>query len=787
MLQPEQSPYASSSEAVSEEQTLAESFRAVLDFLRRQYRPIAVAVAIGVALGFIYLLTTPPTYTATASLLIDTKNVQLFQRQSAASDMPIDTGMVESQVEILKSETIALAVIDKLHLDQDPEFLNPPRGLVSTLLGVVFGLFSSHEPASDFVIKRATVAAFQSRLEIKRVGLTYVISVGFRLHNPDRAAQIANEVANAYIDDQLESTYAAARRAGTWLQVRLRELRDQASTAERAVVAFKTKHDIVDAGGRSINDQQLAELNSELVVARSKTGEAKARLDRVQAVLQRNSPETTVSATVADTLKNDVIIKLRSQYLELARREADWTPRYGSNHLAVINIRNQMRELQNSIHDELQRIAETYKSDAEIAKQQEDSLQKQLDRAVTQSQVTSEAQVALRELESNSQTYRALYDNFLQRYMESVQQQSFPITDARLISVATRPLGKSGPKTMLILGAATFVGLAMGLAVAAWRTFADRVFRTASQVEATLQTDCIALVPSVSAQAMKASFGDASSRDISEHGEAAIPLAQHARLLAAGYQTIMPVDGLYSAVVEEPFSPLAEAIRSIKVAIDLSPAASGGRITGITSSVPNEGKSSIAAAAARLLAQSGARTLLIDCDLRNPSLSRLLSPKAKLGLLDVVSGSATLEKAIWIDPVTHLMFLPASIKGRYAHSSEILGSSALRKFFDTSRQNYDYVIADFAPLRPIVDVRAATNLVDSYLYVVEWGSTHIDLVSGALRSARNVYDHLLGVVLNKVDLKALGRYDGRGADYHLMEYYYRYGHTPTGTKQSVGG
>ncbi len=331
-----------------------------------------------------------------------------------------------------------------------------------------------------------------------------MISVGFRLHNPDRAAQIANEVANAYIDDQLESTYAAARRAGTWLQARLRELRDQASTAERAVVAFKTKHDIVDAGGRTINDQQLAELNSELVVARSKTGEAKARLDRVQAVLQKNSPETTVSATVADTLKNDVIIKLRSQYLELARREADWTPRYGSNHLAVINIRNQMRELQNSIHDELQRIAETYKSDAEIAKQQEDSLQKQLDRAVTQSQVTNEAQVALRELESNSQTYRALYDNFLQRYMEFVQQQSFPITDARLISVATRPLGKSGPKTTLILGAAAFVGLAFGLAVGAWRTFADRVFRTASQVEATLQTDCIALVPSVSAQAMKA-------------------------------------------------------------------------------------------------------------------------------------------------------------------------------------------------------------------------------------------------------------------------------------------
>ena len=762
--------------ALRTEQTPADAFRAILDFLRRQYRAIAVAVAIAVALGFIYALTTPPTYTATASLLIDTKKAQLFQQQSMFSEMPIDAGMVDSQVEILKSETIALAVIDKLHLDQDPEFVNPRGGLVGTLLGVAMGLFSSDEPPSDFVIKRAAVGSFQGRLDIKRVGLSYVISVGFKSPNPDRAAQIANEVANAYIDDQLESKYEAARRAGTWLQTRLRELRDQASTAERAVVAFKNKHDMVDAGGRTINEQQLAELNSELVVARSKTAEAKARLDRVQTVLQSNSPETTVLATVADTLKNEVITKLRSQYLDLARREADWTVRYGSSHLAVINVRNQMREIQNSIRDELQRIAETYKSDLEIAKQQEESLQKQLDQSVAQSQVTNEAQVALRELESNAQTYRALYDNFLQRYMELVQQQSFPITDARVISAATRPLGKSGPKTMLLLGAAAFVGLAFGLAVAAWRDFADRVFRTAHQVEASLQTDCIALVPSVSAQAMKAKgSSQAGSIEPSDQGET-VSLAQNVRLLAAGYQTIMPVDGLYSAILEVPFSAFAEAIRSIKVAIDLSPAVSGGRVVGLTSSVPNEGKSSIAAAVARLAAQTGARTLLIDCDLRNPSLSRLLAPKAKFGLLDVVRGQSTLEKAIWIDPATHMAFLPASIKGRFAHSSEILASPAMRKFFEALRQHYDYVIADFAPIRPIVDVRAATNLVDSYLYVVEWGHTRIDFVNDALHSARNVYDHLLGVVLNKVDLRALGRYEGRGSYYH-HDNYQRYGYS----------
>ena len=391
----------------------------------------------------------------------------------------------------LKSDTVALAVIKKLNLSDDPEFNGPAGGLVGSLFSL-FDLFGSNAPSSEFALTRHAVEVFQNRLSIRRIGLTYVIQISFRSYSPDRAAQIANAVADAYIDDQLESKYQAARRAGVWLQQRLRELRDQASTAERAVVAFKNSNNMVDAGGRSINEQQLAELNSQLVLAQSQTGEARARLDRVEAVLQSNSPEATVSATVADSLKNDVISKLRTQYLEMSRREVDWATRYGVNHLAVVNLRNQMQELQNSIRDELKRIAEGYKSDFEIAKQREASVQKQLDDAVAQSQVTGKAQVTLRDLESSAQSYRALYDNFLQRYMESVQQQSFPITEARVISAASRPLAPSNPRTRLILMLAAVIGVAFGIAAGAWRDLADRVFRTRSQVEERLGTECIA-------------------------------------------------------------------------------------------------------------------------------------------------------------------------------------------------------------------------------------------------------------------------------------------------------
>ena len=246
-------------------------------------------------------------------------------------------------------------------------------------------------------------------------------------------------------------------------------------------------------------------------------------------------------------------------------------PRYGANHLAVVNVRNQMRELQNSIRDELQRIAETYKSDFEIAKQNEDSVQKTARPGGSQSQVTNEAQVALRELESNAQTYRALYDNFLQRYMESVQQQSFPITEARVITAATRPLYKSNPKGILVLGLATMLGLAFGFAAAAWREFADRVFRTAHQVE------------SHSADRLYCVASGGEGRGCGEQRKATkdarFKVAKSRRI--AGGQACKSIAGapIISAHIRRssnaPFSAFTEAIRSIKIAIDQSPTVDG--------------------------------------------------------------------------------------------------------------------------------------------------------------------------------------------------------------------
>ena len=259
-------------------------------------------------------------------------------------------------------------------------------------------------------------------------------------------------------------------------------------------------------------------------------------------------------------------------------------------------------------------------------------------------------------------------------------------------------------------------------------------------------------------------------------GAKAAPVGTRAAADPAASRIIAPNAGLLRYVIDSPLSPFAESIRAVKVSVDLSGAAKSNKVIGITSSLPNEGKSTIAASLAQLSAHGGARVILVDCDLRKPSLSQELVPNATPGLIDVITNTASLDKVIWSDPSTRLSFLPAGVKSRLIHTSEILASDAMKRFFDRLRESYDYVIVDLSPIAPVVDVRSTTHLVDSYVFVIEWGKTKIDVAEHALNSARGVYDNLLGVVLNKVNLKLLNRYEGHG-NYYYSRHYAHYGYT----------
>jgi capsular exopolysaccharide synthesis family protein len=343
----------------------------------------------------------------------------------------------------------------------------------------------------------------------------------------------------------------------------------------------------------------------------------------------------------------------------------------------------------------------------------------------------------------------------------------------------------------------------------------DRVIRSSEQVESLLHADCIALVPLLTTskdpakpvsrpeQTEKRRFassllhsssktthsfalnsdssgvggatdGNSSLADMeSKVGE---PLQNDGQKFSSR-KKIVHDDRAIWAVVDAPLSRYTEAIRSIKLANDLKVMDKTNRIVGLTSSLPDEGKSTIAFSLAQLMSQVGARTILVDCDLRNPSLSRTLAPRAKIGLIDVIAGKTELEEAILHEPLTNLEFLPGVVKHRLVHSTEILTSIPLKNLFEKLRAKYDYVVVDLPPLAPVVDVRAATHLIDSFVFVIEWGRTKIDVVEHALEQAHGVYDNLLGVVLNKVDMDSFGRYANNREDFYYNKHYARYGYT----------
>jgi succinoglycan biosynthesis transport protein ExoP len=295
---------------------------------------------------------------------------------------------------------------------------------------------------------------------------------------------------------------------------------------------------------------------------------------------------------------------------------------------------------------------------------------------------------------------------------------------------------------------AVLAGLSLGVGLAFFRELMDRGFRTSRQVHAMIGADCVAMVPQFAASASTSLARIAPSQ--------AETIQRHIWCDASAVR----------AIVDSPFAPFAEAIRSIKLAANLDQGSKATKVVGLISSVPGEGKSTVALALAGLMAQSSSRVVLVDCDLRNPSLSRSLAPKAKSGLLDIVLGNEPLEQAIWTDARTGMAFIPSLVGSHLPHTSEMLASTATKNVFDQLRSHFDYVIVDLSPLAAGVDGRLSAAFIDAYVLVVKWGKTTTDLVQHALFDAPEVRENLLGVVLNQVDFRQVGSYESYRASYY---------------------
>jgi polysaccharide biosynthesis transport protein len=720
------------------------------------YRRFTIIAAISATLlaALVFLIFAPVRYTATTTMVLDTDQPPTAQNEIKAEPR-VDDAAMESHVETIKSENVVVPVIKKLKLMEDPEFqeltFDPQRWFSN---GAAYDAAGSEEKAL-----RTAIDIFKKRLLVTRIPHSYVVDIDYTSLDPKKSALIANAIAEAYIEEQLQAKLDVNKRARLWLQQRIAELRAQATAAFESIQNFKSQTNLlVGSDGKSAMDVELQQLTESLAKARAETTLAQSRLANIEAVLStQSSGDGLPDSSVGDALSSPVITKLQQQYFDDEKIAIAYASRYGSNHQSVLKLRSEMANLKLLIREEMKRIAETYKSDLKVAQAREQAIDTRLTEVFHNAGGNRQEQVKLRELESAANTYRLIYEDFLNRHTQAVQQQSFPSTEARVITFAS-PGTKTFPKIMLTLALATIGGASLGVAGTLAQEQMHRAIYARDQLTRELGVSCIAVLPAYrrSKKTQRLVSSSTTQRELSTSGVTKPKLLNQKN---ANLPTLLYND-------EDPFSSNSEALRNIKVAIDLSNFSHETRTLGVVSALANEGKSSISVSLAIMLASAGRKVLLFDCDFRNPSLTNFLGSQNRAGILELLSGDVRLTDVTSHNNRYGFDFLSGPTKVRPVQIADILNSAPMSKLLAVMKEHYDYVIVDLPPILPVIDVRSCAHLFDSFALIAEWGKTSVEDIDRAFRVAPLVHERLLGIVLNKVDAATIQRIEGyRDANY----------------------
>lgn len=709
-------------------------------------------VIMTVAAGFILLIAAVayslrPLFTAEAVVMVQEQQTNVVDLQLVLSGLPTDEPSMTDQIQILQSRALASKVVSNLRLDRDPEFnkrlrhswtdygiyINPlhwiPHGRATEVLS---------EDEKRQLAKEAIVDKFLTRLKVSQVELSTSILIDFTSEDPGKAARIADAIAEAYVEDQLNAKFDATQRATQWLGGQLQQLAARAREAEAAAVRYRAQNHITDVpnpnGGGiiSVLDQQIGAINAQLVQARSDKALAQAALQRVRSLVSAGR-----SAEVSQVVNSPLIAQLRQQEATLAQQEAQMASRYGPDHPKMKDLKAAESDLNGKIDQEIAHVVTTVENDVSVASAKEASLLGQLKSLEHQSTAEGQARVRLAELESNATSSRALYDTFIARSKQTQEQQGLQLPDARIISRSAIPEKSSFPNFLLVFGLGTPIALIFGFTVAFVLERLDRGFRMATRVEETLGLPVLATVPDTKLENKKWMRGGSKGRG---------------QLIAA------------NEIVNRPLSSYAEAIRGLQMGLNLSNVDRVPKVVLVTSAVPGEGKTTVSLSLARHAAQAGQKVVLVECDLRRPNVAKMAGALAdRFDVVDVLRGACQQKEATTKDPLCSLDILPA-VK-QVKNAPDLLGSNALIDLVETLRGIYDLVVLDSAPILPVNDTKVLTRVADTVLFVVRWDETPRDAVIEAIKALRDIHAPIAGVVLTRADTRRL----------HYYSYGYVYG------------
>jgi polysaccharide biosynthesis transport protein len=705
----------------------------LLRIARRRWLLIASVVfsITGIAAAVLYSI--PNRYEASATVQIDPRKRTIVQIENVTSDLRTETPIVESEVEILKSRAVIGRVIDDLGLRQDPEF-NEPGMLASVLskLGLTTwaqqsakkapGERVSRDPIADLLasegsmrldpLRDSVASAFISKLRVLRVRNSLLIDIRFVSKDAVKAARIVNAIADAYLKDQIENKVRATTGATDLLEQKLDGLRQQLYDSERKVAQFKTDNNIIDSEGQLLSEKQLARSMEELVRARNASAEAQAKYEQVKTLLKHQSD----LSGVGDVLASPTIRMLKEQHSRLTRQQAELLTRYGQKHPTMQKVNAEARDIQQKIDQEASQIVVNLRTELDVATDRERQLTASLEGLKVKQGDVRDAAVKLRELEREAMSSKQVFEALLARYKQTAETQSIQVADARIIEMADVPLYPISPKRRQMLMAATALALAAGFGLAFLLEFMAPGLRRPEDVERTLSAAHIGSIPQLEINA--------------------------ATTIAAGARI----------AIAQPRSLFAEAIGSARHEIDQQWQSAGPRVILVASTLPGEGTTLIASNLAHHYAVSGARTLLIDADLRMSKLTHQLGLTGRPGLREVLAGYMTPEAAVLRDSTTGLSVMPATSGAPQRTSApEALASASLGQIFAILKGRYDVIIVDAPPLLPVVDGRIVADHADQIVMTMSWRKTPTDLAKRAIKLLGYNAERVAGVIVNQVD------------------------------------
>jgi succinoglycan biosynthesis transport protein ExoP len=647
--------------------------RAILGLLRRRLRLILVTVIVVTAVAGFVIFSLAPVYTSSALILVDPSRKNLLAGDAQSGNTAADSARIDSEVEILRSDNVLLKVIEAENLLSGDNIVQ--LSLTSRLMAFL-RLADPELPSAEQALSQA-LTSLRNAITVQRRGLTYLISVQARSGDPQRAAVLANATAEAYIQAQLASKVDSTLSARDLIQARISDAQASIGASEGAFDDFI--------------ESNIKEL--EATPGGSQIGQIRQQLEQLQALSDRNNRlAQSVQLDLAESDWDSLVSSLSSSALsELGRQREELLAQIegGADSPTGIDLNAAVADLETRIRETANAEADSLEQSIVQSQTQETDLRRELRSAVLSSNLSADTLTQIYSLQQSAELARQQYQTLLSRLQDVETQADLQVADSRIVSPALAPLSPSFPNRLLLLGAALIGALGLGVGLAFLYENFIGGFLTEAQLSSVLRTRVATAIPRQRTKTERESIAD--------------------------------------LMINSPLSVFPESVRRLRAALEQglrhnkSP---GGKVIMITSSVPNEGKTTLALALARSYAASGHSTILIDCDLRKPSVHRHLGVEPSAGLLDYLSsgGSDNLSSFIARDPISTATIIVGARRSDLP-TDQLLTGPSFERLLKAARTTFDVVIVDTPPIRPVVDGLYVAASSDAVVMVVRWAST----------------------------------------------------------------